>query len=783
MDFFTLQQKIMTKFVAKENYCRKDNTAMWKSNICKLLIVNSLLTAGYNFAHANNYTEQNQDRQSLVWEQIPYQWNEGAFLGNGIVGMVVYVDSTDNSLTLQLCRPDVTDHRKANEKKTSLGEMGANVMFDFCRLDVGKIKLTPKSHITGGNMKLNIYSGLLTGTLYTQEGNIDIKIFTPYDKEVNIIEYKSATPLECKLIPGNPQSPRVQVFPWTKKEQNYEDNPLPYLSQSPDEGYCVQRLLAGGDYATFWERQKENDSFTVYISTANEVPQSGLSLNKARQNVKSATNEGISALTDNTIKWWQQYQGNSFISIPDKKLENFYAIQMYKLATCSNPKGPAMDNFGTFFKMSQWPGMWWNLNVQLTYQSTYPNNKMAQAENFQSLMDEYFVKIIQSIATQKAGDYGWALHNYYLYLRYSGANDIVYKKMLCPKIKALLKIYDIHLKKSGNQFVLNDMESPEYEGFKTYDNSNYNLAVLRWLIQTLIKYESAKDKDVVKWKEIIWKLPDCPTDENGMMIAQDKPLNKSHRHYSHLLAFYPLHIMNVDDPAIKALAEKSIEHWLTIGNGKELAGYSYTGSASLYALLNNGEKAYRQLSHFINEPIGISLLLPNTLYVESDGKNPVIETPLSASTALAEMMLQSWGDKIRIFPAIPASWRTCCFSNLRAEGGFSVSAQRDNGRTKWVKIDSDNGKFCRLYIPEWTNCFVEKEGKTTMIKKVDGTFNIKLKKGESILLTDYKNANEASFTFAPAATDGSNFYGVKKGHGLKYRMDWPEVKTKWQENK
>lgn len=744
--------------------------------IIKVILLGGLFFSLSQDIHANQYAENNKASQMLVWEQLPYQWNEGAFLGNGIVGTVIYVDSVDNSLTLQICRPDVTDHRKVRNGKTSLGEKDANVMFDFCRLDVGKFKLFPCSKITGGKMSLDIYNGVASGTLMTKDGLIEWHAYTPYDSEVNVITYQSSSNIDCRFIPGNPQSPRVQVFPWTKKEQNYTDNPHPDIMQTANEGTCVQSLLAGGDYATFWKRTIDGNNHVVYLSTANEVPSANRSLGKAKENVNRAMSKGDTQLLTESGRWWNNYLSRTFISIPDKKLENFYAIQMYKLATCSNPQGPAMDNFGTFFKMSQWPGMWWNLNVQLTYQSVYPNNRMEQGYNFQKLMDGYFCKIIKNIPTQKAGDYGWALHNYYLYMSYSGATAKAYRQLLCPKIKALLAVYETHLKDVTGRLRLCGMESPEYEGFKTYHNSNYNLAVLRWLIKTLVNEEPANDKSVIKWCGIMNRLPDYPTDENGMMIAEGTPLSKSHRHYSHLLAYYPLHLMNIDDSTMKSTAEKSIDHWLTADNGKELAGYSYTGSASLYALLGNGEKAYRQLNHFINEPIGISLLLPNTLYVESNGRNPVIETPLSASTALAEMMIQSWGNMIRIFPAIPAEWSTCCFSNLRAEGGFSISAQRKEGVTTWVTITSECGKPCKIRIDGWTTCYCL-NGKDRQIKK-DGknTYEIRLKKGESITLASDRSLKEANFTYATNKNGGSNFYGVKKGQGLKNKMDWPEVK-------
>jgi hypothetical protein len=232
--------------------------------------------------------------------------------------------------------------------------------------------------------------------------------------------------------------------------------------------------------------------------------------------------------------------------------------------------------------------------------------------------------------------------------------------------------------------------------------------------------------------------------------------------------------MDVDNPDIDAIARKSIEHWLNIEDGKSLTGFSYTGSVSLYALLRDGDKAYKQLQHFLNKPIGISLLLPNTLYVETGGKNPTLETPLSASTGLSEMMLQSWNDIIRIFPAIPSSWNTCCFGTLRAEGGFTVSAQRKDGQTQWVKITSEQGNDCRVKIPGWLECYSLSK-KCPILKLGNNVFQVKIKKGESVTLVNHTGAVETTFTFAPASSTGSNFYGVKKGHGLPRKLEWPDV--------
>ena len=716
--------------------------------------------------------------QNLQWEQLPMQWNEGAFLGNGRIGMVAYVDSVDNSLTLWLSRPDVTDHRLKPHSQTSMGTKNASVMTDFCRLDVGKMKLFPKGKILSGNFYLDIFHAELSGELNTSSGKLTFKAYTPYKLELNIVEVTSKCSYHWKFFPGNPQSPRIQIFPELRQTINYVNNPLPEYSESAYEGRCIQTLLAGGDYATYWKeiKAKSTCKSTLYIAIANKVPYAAQSLPIAEEEVNKAISLGNENIRKQTYRWWEAFHQKSFISIPDKKLENFYNIQMYKLATCSHPDGPVMDNLGAFYKTNQWPGIWWNLNVQLAYMSTYPTNRLEQGANYQKLLDNSFEDIMDSYKTSRMGDFAWALHNYYLYMRYAGCSWLEIKNKIKPKALKILNVYKTHLHENNGVIDLLQTESPEYEGFMLYDNSNYNLANLRWILKILIQMDDATHtqcSDYDYWKTLSTKLNTFQINENGFMIASEKPLNKSHRHYSHLLAGYPLRLLDTEKNEVKTLLEKSIDYWLKIDRGSALTGYSYTGAASLYAFVGNGEKAYEQLNHFINRSIGISLLLPNTLYVESGGKNPTIETPLSAATATAEMLLQTKGDTIKVFPAIPSNWSDCCFKNLRAEGGFVVSAQRLNGALSWITILSETGQPCYINLHSWKEVVNLSKTGTKIIKMKNGIYHLKLEAGEKITLS-YSKKVKASLILDDASKykNNANFYGVKKGKGFLKNMDW-----------
>ena len=101
-----------------------------------------------------------------------------------------------------------------------------------------------------------------------------------------------------------------------------------------------------------------------------------------------------------------------------------------------------MDVMGTFFKLSPWPSFWWNLNIQLTYMPIGPANRMEQGKNFQRLMDEVFPSLVRSIEPCKIGDYTWALQNYYMYLRYAGADWQDIKQQVVPKALDAFAVFD-----------------------------------------------------------------------------------------------------------------------------------------------------------------------------------------------------------------------------------------------------------------------------------------------------------------------------------------------------
>jgi hypothetical protein len=295
--------------------------------------------------------------------------------------------------------------------------------------------------------------------------------------------------------------------------------------------------------------------------------------------------------------------------------------------------------------------------------------------------------------------------------------------------------------------------SPEYPNQPDPNpDCNYDLALLRWGCQTLLLICERLEIDdplIPTWEETLDKLAPYPVDENGYKVSAAVPFNESHRHYSHLMMIYPLYLVNLDQPESQAIVTRSLNHWM--GLEKALRGYSFTGAASISALLGRGDDAARYLNMLLDGQRFV--IHPNTMYTEA---GPVVETPLSGATSIHDMLLSSWGNKIRIFPAVPKSWPEVTFHQMRTEGAFLVSAIRQGGITKLIRIESLAGEPCRLVTD-----MVDPQGEGTTITKLGaGEYQVELHKDQVVVLTPSGGSSHLVLKPVSPEPERLNFWGL-----------------------
>ncbi|MGW2226868.1 glycoside hydrolase family 95-like protein [Streptomyces formicae] len=177
----------------------------------------------------------------------------------------------------------------------------------------------------------------------------------------------------------------------------------------------------------------------------------------------------------------------------------------------------------------------------------------------------------------------------------------------------------------------------------------------------------------------------------------------------------------------RTLIERSLAHW--VGFEGALQGYTFTGAASMSALLGKGEDALTYLEQLMSR-----FIQANTMYKES---GPVIETPLSAAQSLHDMVCQSWGGVIRVFPALPAVWADLTVHGFRTQGAFLLSAVRKGGTTRWVRLVSEAGAPCVVRHGIQGPIDVrDARGRPLRYEEAgDGTIEVALRRGGSALIT------------------------------------------------
>ncbi len=699
-------------------------------------------------------------RHDLVWERLPDSFESAAFTGNGKLGAMIFTDESGQSLKWQQGRSDVAFNTADAALKTM-------------RIPIGDLVLKPVGKILSGEMRMNLWDAEVHGTIKTDKGEIEFQSITHSDLMVNVfaVTVRGDEKASWSWSPGLATNPRKLH---RKEEITPDDrNPLPVRSREGDIEISYQPLNAAGGHATAWKIIEPSKGQSIVYTSIGFGKEENAAKVEAVAAVNQAVAIGLTTLTGSHRDWWHRFWPESFVSIPDTRLESFYYIQMYKMASGTRPGRPALDLMGPWFRNTPWPMIWWNLNLQLTYWPQLTGNRMELGESLVELIDHGAAALANNAGEFKADSAGvgrtssydcvgpvteelcnlpWAMHNYWLHYRYC-MDDQMLRERIFPLLKRAINYY-LHYVEKGADGKLHITRgfSPEYPGQPTPNpDSNIDHSLLRWGCETLLaSCERLKldDPQIPQWKKTLENLIPYPQDENGLRISASTPFAKSHRHFSHLLMIYPLYVMTPEQPENRELVIKSLKHWM--GMPSALMGYSFTGAASISALLGEGDEAAR----YLNLLLDFKKIHSNTFYTEA---GPVIETPLAAAASLNDMLLSSWGDCIRVFPGVPHSWKEIRFHHLRAQGAFLVSARRDQGQTRWVRVKSLAGEPCRIRPG------LEGEVRaTTPLKSLgDGRYELTLGKNEEAILYCGIQPPLCEIDPVPATPGRSNFYGLK----------------------
>jgi alpha-L-fucosidase 2 len=496
----------------------------------------------------------------------------------------------------------------------------------------------------------------------------------------------------------------------------------------------------------------------------------------AADRVLAALRRGFDASFVEHAAWWSAFWSRSAVRVPDPLLEKQWYLEQYKFGSAARRGAPPISLQAVWTadngKIPPWKGDFHHdLNTQLSYWPCYAADHLEEGlgfldwlwdlrAEFKAYTKAYFgtdglnVPGVSTLTGRPMGGWiqysfsptvgAWLGQHFYLHWRFS--RD---RTFLAERAYPWIADVAVHLEQLSTRDERGLRRLPASSSPEIFDNSakawfaettNYDLALIRWTFAKAAELagELKKKDEAAHWRVIGAEWPGFAIDpRDGLMFAPGVPYTESHRHFSHLMAFHPLGLI---DPSNGSADESIIRRTLAALDrvGPDWwCGYSYAWLGSLKARAFDGAGAAKALRDF-----AFCFCLPNSFHVNGDqcraGKSKYTYRPFTLegnfafAAGLQEMLLQSHAEIIRVFPAIPADWAEVSFEGLRADGAFLVSARRTGGRVREVRVRAEKGGLLRLANPFAGSMRIDGD----LMEVPPALIERKLKAGQTIVINE-----------------------------------------------
>jgi alpha-L-fucosidase 2 len=539
------------------------------------------------------------------------------------------------------------------------------------------------------------------------------------------------------------------------------------FAESPGE-WSMRQQAAGLSYALVVRRQAGGPeppvsrlAFTLGAARDTSDP-----VVAARGTVSRALAVSDERAAADHLAWWRRFWDISSVTVPDARLQRHYDLVKYFYGAASRPDAPPMPLQGVWTadegKLPPWKGDYHHdLNTQTTYLAYHAAGLVDQGGSFLNQLwnlrpafrrfarsfygvDGLVVPGVMTIDGESIGGWaqyslsptntGWLAQSFYLHWKYTGDARFLRDRAYpwCADAgRALLALLTPDLR---GRLKLPLSSSPEI-----FDNSprawlppntNYDLTLVRFLFEANAEMAAALGDRTAsqRWREALRRMDPLDVDPatGALTFGAGYPYQESHRHFSHAMAIYPIGTVHIEgsdaDRRVIAATLDEIDRRGT----RQWVGYSFSWFSAMAARAGQAERALEYAQVFERAFIG-----PNGFHLNGDQTKSglsgftyrpfTLEGNFLEMQAIHEMLLQGWGGVLRIFPAVSASWPDASFADLRAEGGWRVSAVRAGGQTRRVEIRAAAGGPLRLRDPfggapvRWSRAGVTRDGRDYLI--------------------------------------------------------------------
>ncbi|MHC4645888.1 MAG: glycoside hydrolase family 95 protein [Planctomycetota bacterium] len=257
----------------------------------------------------------------------------------------------------------------------------------------------------------------------------------------------------------------------------------------------------------------------------------------------------------------------------------------------------------------------------------------------------------------------------------------------------------------------NSFYTPEYgkKRLTICAGPSFDIQLIRYAFDWCIEASEVLDVDKNFREQLLRtrkRLPPHQIGKYGQLmewLEDYEEAEPTHRHYSHLLAFYPgTQITLRSTPKLAEAVKVALQRRGFVARGM-FAGWTLC----LWTRLEDGEKCHEILYAWLRSPPYGSMFDSKIL--------PLMDANQGATTlaaGIADMLMQSHatcasarplkarasdlGGEIHLLPALPKAWANGRVEGLRARGGFDVNMQWKVGRVTHANIRSNLGGPCRV---------------------------------------------------------------------------------------
>jgi hypothetical protein len=162
------------------------------------------------------------------------------------------------------------------------------------------------------------------------------------------------------------------------------------------------------------------------------------------------------------------------------------------------------------------------------------------------------------------------------------------------------------------------------------------------------------------------------------------------------MTVFPMELVAADagPEKLRQQANTTIEEYYRFRkNPDNVPGFSGAIQATSLLRMGHVERGLR-MAEFVCKSLS-----PSGFITEHGAHYLQIDAPPGLTVFLNEMLLQSFDGLLRVFPAVPPGKEPLRFHSLRAQGGFLVSAERRDGLTAYVIVQSLCGNGLRMLNP------------------------------------------------------------------------------------